>query len=82
MSSSGPRPLRSFEVDALDEWQRARHDMRPGMTGLWQVTWPQRCALDERLQLDCAYVRNWSLVSDLGHFARTLPAVFLGRGAL
>jgi exopolysaccharide biosynthesis polyprenyl glycosylphosphotransferase len=82
MSLVGPRPLRSFEVDALDDWQRARHDMRPGMTGLWQVMGRSDVRWDERLQLDCAYVRNWSLVSDAGIIVRTVPAVFLGRGAL
>jgi exopolysaccharide biosynthesis polyprenyl glycosylphosphotransferase len=82
MSLVGPRPLRSFEVDALDEWQHARHDMRPGMTGLWQVMGRSDVRWDERLQLDCAYVRNWSLVADVGIIFRTFPAVFRGRGAL
>ncbi len=82
MSLVGPRPLRTFEVESLDDWQRVRHDMRPGITGLWQVMGRSEVRWEERLQLDCAYVRNWSLVSDIGILLRTLPAVFLGRGAL
>jgi exopolysaccharide biosynthesis polyprenyl glycosylphosphotransferase len=81
MSLVGPRPLRPFEVDALDGWQLARQLPRPGMTGLWQVSGRSRVEWDERMQLDYAYVRHWSLVDDLEILARTVPAVVAGDGA-
>ena len=76
MSLVGPRPLREYEVDALDQWQVAtRQTVLPGITGLWQVSGRSSVTWDERLQLDCAYARHWSLTSDLRILARTVAVV-------
>jgi len=82
MSLVGPRPLRPFEVEALAPWQHARQDLRPGLTGLWQVLGRSDVQWDERMQLDYSYVSHWSFASDLRILARTIPAVTRRRGAL
>ncbi len=82
MSLVGPRPLRDFEVEALEVWQSTRHDVRPGITGLWQVLGRSDILWDERMQLDYSYVRSWSLATDLEILAGTLPAVVSQRGAV
>jgi exopolysaccharide biosynthesis polyprenyl glycosylphosphotransferase len=81
MSLVGPRPLRAFEVDALDGWKLTRQLERPGMTGLWQVSGRSAVKWNERIQLDYTYVRHWSLGQDLEILARTIPAVAAGDGA-
>jgi lipopolysaccharide/colanic/teichoic acid biosynthesis glycosyltransferase len=76
MSLVGPRPLREYEVESLDDWQVAtRQTVRPGITGLWQVSGRSSVSWDERLQLDYAYARHWSLTSDLRILARTVAVV-------
>jgi lipopolysaccharide/colanic/teichoic acid biosynthesis glycosyltransferase len=82
MSLVGPRPLRPFEVAALADWQLARQDLRPGLTGLWQVLGRSDIEWDERMQLDYDYVSHWSLAGDLRILARTLPAVLRRDGAV
>jgi exopolysaccharide biosynthesis polyprenyl glycosylphosphotransferase len=82
MSLVGPRPLRPFEAAGLADWQLARQELRPGLTGLWQVLGRSTIEWDERMQLDYTYVSHWSLVSDVRILARTLPAVLSKDGAL
>lgn len=82
MSLVGPRPLRPFEVTELNEWQRARQDLRPGLTGLWQVLGRSDVSWDERMQLDYTYVSHWSFLADLQILARTVPAVLKKDGAV
>ena len=81
MSLVGPRPLREFEVDALHSWQLVRQNVKPGITGLWQVRGRSTVAWDERMQLDYSYVRHWRPASDIRILARTVPAVLSRRGA-
>jgi len=81
MSLVGPRPLREFEVEALHAWQLVRQNVRPGMTGLWQVLGRSSIPWDQRMQLDYTYVRHWSPVADLRILALTLPAVLRRHGA-
>ncbi len=81
MSLVGPRPLRSYEVDSLQAWQLARQDVRPGITGLWQVCGRSNVRWDRRMQLDYSYVRHWSPSSDLKILAETVPAVLRREGA-
>jgi lipopolysaccharide/colanic/teichoic acid biosynthesis glycosyltransferase len=81
MSLVGPRPLRPFEVAALDNWEMRRQEMRPGITGLWQVEGRSEIGWSERMQLDYAYIRNWSLLSDLSLLAKTPMAVLRRQGA-
>jgi exopolysaccharide biosynthesis polyprenyl glycosylphosphotransferase len=82
MSLVGPRPLRPFEVDALERWQMRRQDVRPGVTGLWQVLGRSDVQWGERMQLDYSYVRHWSVLADLKILFRTVPAVMRKRGAV
>jgi lipopolysaccharide/colanic/teichoic acid biosynthesis glycosyltransferase len=82
MSLVGPRPLRPFEVASLSGWQVRRQDMRPGLTGLWQVMGRSEVSWAERMELDYSYVRHWSLRSDLGILLRTLPAVASRKGSM
>jgi undecaprenyl-phosphate galactose phosphotransferase len=56
--------------------------VRPGLTGLWQVSGRSRTSYEERVELDVAYVRNWSLYVDLRILFRTVPAVLFQRGAV
>jgi lipopolysaccharide/colanic/teichoic acid biosynthesis glycosyltransferase len=81
MSLVGPRPLRSFEVEALTTWQLERQSVRPGITGLWQVLGRSSVAWDQRMQLDYTYARHWTPGSDLKILAQTLPAVMRRHGA-
>ncbi len=83
MSLVGPRPLRHFELHALDAWQqRSRLEVRPGITGLWQVSGRSLTTWEERIELDATYVRHWSLGADLRILLRTIPTVLTRRGAL
>ena len=81
MSIVGPRPLPLREGERLDSWELARLDMRPGITGLWQVVGRSALPWEERMQLDYLYVRNWSLATDLSIIARTLGTVSRADGA-
>jgi exopolysaccharide biosynthesis polyprenyl glycosylphosphotransferase len=81
MSLVGPRPLRRFEVDALLELDRSRLIDRPGITGLWQISGRSDLPWEERMRLDYAYTRHWSLAHDLEILARTPSAVLRKQGA-
>jgi len=81
MSIVGPRPLRPFEVRALVGWQHQRHNVRPGITGIWQVLGRSTLEWDERMHLDYVYARNCSLRQDLRVLARTLPVVLSRDGS-
>jgi exopolysaccharide biosynthesis polyprenyl glycosylphosphotransferase len=82
MSLVGPRPLRRYEVEALTDWQYTRQEVRPGITGLWQILGRSEIHWDERMQLDYSYVRHWSFGNDLAILARTAGAVLSRRGAV
>ena len=82
MSLVGPRPLREFEVARLSGWERSRNDVKPGVTGLWQVSGRSDVDWADRMQLDYRYVRHWTLSQDLRILARTVPAVLGRRGAV
>lgn len=81
MSLVGPRPQIEAEVALYDDRARRRLLVRPGCTGVWQVS--GRSDLDpvEGVRMDVTYVENWTLLSDLGILARTAHAMVAGRGA-
>ncbi len=82
MSLVGPRPPLPEEVARYERWQRRRLAMKPGLTGLWQVSGRAEIAdFDRWTQLDLAYIDHWSLWLDLKILLRTLPAVLSTRGA-
>lgn len=80
MSLVGPRPT-SFAADTYSLWHTARLDVKPGLTGLWQVSGRADLDFDDRLRLDIAYIENRRLAVDLLILMRTFGAVFGGRGA-
>ncbi len=83
MSLVGPRPLVRDEHEALTEaWQRRRADLRPGLTGPWQVAGRSHLPFWEMIRLDYQYVAGWSLARDLEILLATVPAVLSGRGAV
>jgi lipopolysaccharide/colanic/teichoic acid biosynthesis glycosyltransferase len=81
MSVVGPRPPIPYEVEAYELWHRRRLDMKPGITGLWQVSGRNRLSFDEMVRIDIYYIENWSLWLDLKIILLTLPAVLRGDGA-
>jgi exopolysaccharide biosynthesis polyprenyl glycosylphosphotransferase len=80
MSLVGPRPAPPREVEQYDMWHRRRLSMRPGMTGLWQVTARLDEHFDDRAQLDLKYIDQWSFLTDLSILVRTVPALLVARG--
>lgn len=81
MSIVGPRPPIPYEVEAYDLWHRKRLDMKPGLTGLWQVSGRNRLSFEEMVRLDLYYIENWSLLLDLKIILRTLPVMLRGDDA-
>ena len=79
MSLVGPRPLILDEDQHVDGWGRRRLDLKPGITGLWQVLGRDDIPFEEMVALDYRYVTTWSLSNDLQLMVRTLPAVFRKR---
>ena len=81
MSLVGPRPIVAAEVekygDNFDEYCK----VKPGLTGLWQVSGRNEVSYEERVQLDCRYVRTWSLLADAKIMSRTLSSVVNQDGA-
>lgn len=81
MSLVGPRPLVDSEDRLIAGWSRARLDLSPGITGLWQVLGRTEIPFREMVTLDYLYVTNWSLWLDVKLILRTIPAVLARRGA-
>lgn len=81
MSLVGPRPQREFEVKSYDRLASRRLHVKPGMTGLWQVSGRSDLAYDEAIRLDIFYVENWSMTGDLRILWRTVRAVIAPDGA-
>jgi exopolysaccharide biosynthesis polyprenyl glycosylphosphotransferase len=81
MSVVGPRPPIPYEVEEYELWHRKRLDMKPGITGLWQVSGRNRLTFEEMVRIDLYYIENWSLWLDLKIILLTLPAILRGDGA-
>ena len=81
MSLVGPRPQRQFEVDMYDDVAHRRLRVRPGMTGLWQVSGRSDLSWEDAIRLDTMYVANWSMLGDLVILWRTVRAVVKSDGA-
>jgi exopolysaccharide biosynthesis polyprenyl glycosylphosphotransferase len=81
MSLVGPRPQVADEVALYDSAMARRLHVRPGMTGLWQVSGRSDLSATEAMRLDLYYVDNWSMIQDLMILCRTLGAVLGSRGA-
>ena len=81
MSLVGPRPQQQWEVDTYTDWEHRRLRVKPGMTGLWQVSGRSQLSFDEAIKLDLYYVDNWSMTADLVIMAKTVRAVLGSDGA-
>jgi lipopolysaccharide/colanic/teichoic acid biosynthesis glycosyltransferase len=81
MSLVGPRPLILEEDAFVQEWARKRLDLKPGITGLWQVLGRSDIPFDEMTKLDYVYVTNWSLREDIRLILLTVPALLRSRRA-
>jgi lipopolysaccharide/colanic/teichoic acid biosynthesis glycosyltransferase len=75
MSLSGPRPMMAYERALYEPWYFEREVVRPGITGLWQVSGRDRLSAPEMMALDVRYVREWSLWLDLKILGLTIPEV-------
>ena len=80
MSIVGPRPAPPREVAKYSLWHRRRLSMRPGLTGLWQVSARNEVDFDRRVSLDLDYIDRWSLWMDLKIVLKTIPAVVAQQG--
>ena len=80
MSIVGPRPPIPYEVEEYDNSHRKRLDMKPGITGLWQVSGRNRLTFEEMVRIDLFYIENWSMWLDLKIVIQTLPAMLRGDG--
>lgn len=81
MSLVGPRPPLPSEVEQYQPWQRRRLSVKPGLTGLWQVSGRNNVDFEEWMALDLRYIDDWSLWLDFKILLRTVPAVLFKTGA-
>jgi exopolysaccharide biosynthesis polyprenyl glycosylphosphotransferase len=81
MTLVGPRPPLAYELAHYKEWHRGRLAVKPGLTGLWQVSGRSTVPFDEMVMLDLYYIENWSLTLDLKIILRTVPVMLFGLGA-
>lgn len=75
MSLVGPRPPLPYEVAEYEGWHFRRLNIRPGMTGLWQVSGRSTLTYEQMIRLDIEYIENWSLWLDIKILLKTIPAV-------
>ncbi|WP_286800288.1 sugar transferase [Oceanicaulis sp. UBA2681] len=81
MSIVGPRPIVMDEVRRYGSQFEAYKAVRPGVTGLWQVSGRNDLSYDERVEMDARYAREWTMLGDIWIIIKTIPAVILSRGA-
>lgn len=81
MSLVGPRPHIKEEVRQYKDWHRQRLNVKPGITGLWQVSGRSDLPFDEMIKLDLYYIETWSLWQDIKIILRTFKAIITGDGA-
>ena len=81
MSIVGPRPIVHNEISKYGTDFIYYTDVRPGLTGLWQVSGRSDTTYDERVALDVKYVRQWSFVRDMKVIVKTIPAILASKGA-
>jgi len=82
MSLVGPRPNVPYEYQIMDEWQKKRHSILPGMTGIWQVGGRDEVRFNDQVVLDLYYIENRSLKFDLEILLKTIPVVIFGKGGV
>lgn len=81
MSLVGPRMISEAELDHFGHWRENLSTVKPGLTGLWQVSGRSNLGYEDRVRLDMHYIRSYSIWSDIEILMRTIPAVLVGTGA-
>jgi undecaprenyl-phosphate galactose phosphotransferase len=81
ISLVGPRPVVDGEIDKYTVWQENRNSVRPGLTGLWQVSGRNDVDFEDRIKLDMYYIRNWSFWLDVRIVLKTLTVLVSKEGA-
>lgn len=81
MSLVGPRPALPWEVELFAPYDRLRSQVKPGITGLWQVSGRSRLTMRQALEFDCAYARERSLLLDFKILLKTIPVVLVKQDA-
>lgn len=81
MSLVGPRMISPEEMENYSQWGLNLLTVRPGLTGLWQVSGRSDLDYEDRVRLDMYYIRNWSIWQDIQLILRTIPVVIKGKGA-
>lgn len=81
MTLVGPRPSLKYEYKYYDDWHKRRVAVKPGLTGLWQVSGRSNVTFQEMINLDLYYIENWSIILDIKIILRTIPVVLFGKGA-
>lgn len=81
MSMVGPRPPLPYEYENYDDWHKKRLDVKPGITGLWQVSGRTLLPFEEMVKLDIEYIKRQSMALDLMIFFKTIPEMMNGKGA-
>ena len=80
MTIVGPRPPLQYELEYYEEWHKLRLNVKPGLTGLWQVSGRSSVPFNEMVKLDLYYIEHWSLLLDLKIMLRTIPVMLFGSG--
>jgi len=80
MTLVGPRPPLVYELPHYQEWHKRRLIVKPGLTGLWQVSGRSTVPFDEMVKLDIHYIENWSFLLDLKIILLTIPVMLFGSG--
>jgi lipopolysaccharide/colanic/teichoic acid biosynthesis glycosyltransferase len=80
MTIVGPRPCLPYEFDCFKDWHKLRVKVKPGLTGLWQVSGRSTVPFDEMVKLDLLYIENWTLHMDIKIMLKTLPVMLAGTG--
>ncbi|MBN2071279.1 MAG: exopolysaccharide biosynthesis polyprenyl glycosylphosphotransferase [Candidatus Krumholzibacteriota bacterium] len=80
MSIVGPRPPMEYEYEHYDNWHKLRLKVRPGLTGLWQVSGRSTVPFQEMVMLDLYYIEHWSLKMDINIMVKTVPVMLSGTG--
>jgi lipopolysaccharide/colanic/teichoic acid biosynthesis glycosyltransferase len=80
MSIVGPRPPLAYEYEYYEDWHKLRMTVKPGLTGLWQVSGRSSVPFHEMVMLDLYYIENWSLGLDTKIMLQTVPVMLIGTG--
>ena len=80
MAIVGPRPPLQYELEYYEEWHKLRLEVKPGLTGLWQVSGRSSVPFNEMVKLDLYYIEHWTLLLDLKIMLRTIPVMLFGSG--